>query len=275
LAGAMDETVEWVPYVGSRQLRRAITSVPAALHILKAHRPGLVVSTGAALALPYLLAARSLRIPVTYLESATRLVGPSLTGRVLQRIPGVDLNHQAKEWVGSNTRWKPYGSIFDAYTAISAERCHPPRSVLITLGSERFSFTRAIAMVMACSPKGHLAWQTGHTDAPHDLPGEVRAWWPGDELAAAARAADITITHAGVGSILMVLRAGRCPGVIPRSAEKGEHIDDHQEQLAGVLESRGLVVVAREDDDLGELIDRACGRQVVRTGSVRSDGRPI
>src|SRR5699024_11189304 len=108
-----DETVEWVPYVGSRQLRRAITSVPAALHILKAHRPGLVVSTGAALALPYLLAARSLRIPVTYLESATRLVGPSLTGRVLQRIPGVDLNHQAKEWVGSNTRWKPYGSIFD------------------------------------------------------------------------------------------------------------------------------------------------------------------
>lgn len=268
------ETVEWVPYVGSRQFWRAVKSVPRAVSILQAHRPSLVVSTGAALALPHLLVARSRGVPVTYVESATRLAGPSLTGRILEHIPGVDLNHQATEWVGGNTKWKPYGSIFDSYSAVTSASARPPKSILVTVGSERFSFTRAIAMVLASAPGADVVWQTGHTEVSHDLPGEIRAWWPGDELAAAAKASDTVITHAGVGSILMALRGGRCPIVIPRSPQKNEHIDDHQEQLASVLESRGLVLVAREHDDLAPLIDEAFRRRIVRSGASHPGVRP-
>lgn len=267
------ETVEWVPYVGSRQLWPALKSLPRALSILRSHRPELVVSTGAALALPHLLVARSRRVPVTYVESATRLAGPSVTGRILERVPGVDLRRQATSWTSGSTRWRPYGSIFDSYTAVTTDVADRPNSMLVTVGSERFSFSRAIAMVLASAPGTDVTWQTGHTEVPDDLPGQSRAWWPGDELAAAAQESDTVITHAGVGSILMALRGGRCPIVIPRSPEKDEHIDDHQEQLASALEARGLVLVAQEHDDLTQLIEEAFRRRIVRSGVHRSDAR--
>lgn len=259
--------VEWVPYVGSRQLWPAMRSIPRAIQILHAQRPSRVVSTGAALALPYLLAARLRGIPVTYIESATRLTGPSLTGRILERVPGVDLNHQAESWETGSSKWKRYGSIFDSYSTVASEKTIAPRSLLVTVGSERFDFRRAIDLVLSGAPEATIKWQTGHTEAPGDLPGEGRAWWPGDELAAAAKTVDTVVTHAGVGSILMALRAGRCPVVIPRSPRRDEHIDDHQEQLASALESRGLVLVAREDADLAPLIDEASRRRVIRVGS--------
>ena len=262
-----NETVEWVPYVGSRQLWQAMKSVPRVIQILHTHRPRRVVSTGAALALPHMLAARLRGIPVTYVESATRLTGPSLTGRVLENVPGVDLNHQAESWVKGSSKWRRYGSVFDSYSTVASKNTNASRSMLVTVGSERFDFGRAIDLVLSGAPDATIMWQTGHTEAPGDLPGEVSAWWPGDELAATAKTVDTVVTHAGVGSILMALRAGRCPVVIPRSPQRGEHIDDHQEQLANALESRGLVLVARGDADLAPLIDEASRRQVIRIGS--------
>lgn len=260
-----DETVEWVPYVGSRQGRRAAASVRTAVRILRRRRPTQIVSTGAALAVPYLLTARVLGARVTYVESATRLAGPSVTGRIIERVPGAQLFHQARNWTKPRPRWRTFGSIFDAYTYESG----PPRPidrVLVTVGSERFPFPRALTIVRDGLPGVESTWQTGHTSVPEGLQGDVRAWWPGDELAAAARMADLVITHAGVGSILMVLRVGTCPIVIPRLAEHDEHIDNHQIQLAGVLEERGVVVVARPGDDLAELVAEASRRRIVRYG---------
>src|SRR5699024_3189010 len=139
-----NETVEWVPYVGSRQLWQAMKSVPRVIQILHTHRPRRVVSTGAALALPHMLAARLRGIPVTYVESATRLTGPSLTGRVLENVPGVDLNHQAESWVKGSSKWRRYGSVFDSYSTVASKNTNASRSMLVTVGSERFDFGRAI-----------------------------------------------------------------------------------------------------------------------------------
>lgn len=260
-----NEDVEWVRYVGSRQARAAVTSVRPALEIMRRRRPTHLTSTGAALAVPYMLTARTLGTRVTYLESATRLVGPSITGRIVEWVPGVTLYRQAANWHKPRSRWTHFPSIFEGYTSEPA----PPRpvdQVLVTVGSERFPFRRAIDMVLD-GVRGRdlrIQWQTGHTQIEDDLPGQVGQWWPGDELAAVAREADLVITHAGVGSILMVLRTGSCPVVIPRSARAGEHIDDHQEQLAKVLEDRGLVVVVRPGDDVAAAIETASRRRIVR-----------
>lgn len=234
------------------------------------YRPTHLTSTGAALAVPYMLAARALGTRITYLESATRLAGPSITGRIIERVPGATLYRQAEEWVKPRPRWKHFPSIFSGYASQPAAP-GPVKEVLVTVGSERFDFHRAIDVVKeGLQDKDvNVQWQIGHTQAHEaQLPGRVAQWWPGDELAAAARESDVVITHAGVGSILMVLRTGSCPVVIPRSPDEGEHIDDHQEQLAGVLESRGLVVVVRPGDSVQEAIAEASRRRIVRQEAV-------
>lgn len=257
-----NETVEWVREVRSRQALRAIRSLGGAMRIMRERRPRLLVSTGSALTVAYMLAARMHRIPVTYVESATRQDGPSVTGRITEWVPGVTRLHQSTQW--KRGKWKPFGSIFDAYSVVPTSP-RPVRRVLVTLGSERFPFRRALEAVLESSDGLDIVWQTGTTPIRNrELPGDARAWWPGDELAAQARSADVVITHGGVGSILSALRGGTCPVVVPRLSRLGEHIDDHQSELSRVLEKRGVVVVARPGDDIKSCIQESARRSVVK-----------
>ncbi|MFD5213474.1 glycosyltransferase [Microbacterium sp. NPDC058345] len=256
------ETVVWVPEVKSRQGLKAARSLAGAVRIMRQTRPRSVVSTGAALTVPYMLAARALRIPLTYVESATRLTSPSQTGRIIERVPGTRLFHQGSDW--GRGAWQQFGSVFDNFEAHPAE----PRTVrraLVTLGSEKFPFPRALRESRDALSAAEVAWQVGNTPAEDaTLTGDVRQWWPGDELAAAARSADVIITHAGVGSILMALRAGVCPVVLARTARLGEHVDDHQVELAARLDERGLVTFARPGDALADHVQAAQARRIVR-----------
>jgi UDP-N-acetylglucosamine transferase subunit ALG13 len=61
--------------------------------------------------------------------------------------------------------------------------------------------------------------------------------------------ADVIITHAGVGSALTALRAGKRAIYVPRRKRYDEHVDDHQVAMARELDSRGLVL-AREADEI-------------------------
>ena len=50
------------------------------------------------------------------------------------------------------------------------------------------------------------------------------------------------ISHAGTGSALAALNAGRYPILATRDSARGEQIDDHQHELAAELASRGLAM---------------------------------
>jgi UDP-N-acetylglucosamine--N-acetylmuramyl-(pentapeptide) pyrophosphoryl-undecaprenol N-acetylglucosamine transferase len=106
-------------------------------------------------------------------------------------------------------------------------------------------------------------WQTGAT--PHaGLRGTAEDVTPAEMLRNLIRDADVVIAHAGVGSALEVLQAGRCPVLIPRRRQFGEHIDDHQGQIAAELSRRGLAVTAQPEDlTLDHLLD-AASRSVER-----------
>lgn len=259
-----DRLVHWVPRVGSRQWMRALRSTPRAFLLLRRLRPKRLVSSGAALTLPYMVAARSVGAEVVYVESATRLRGPSLTGRMAERIPGLTLYRQA-DW--QRRRWQPTPGVFDHYamSVLPEQGTRAVERVLLTVGSERFTFTRALQAVAGALPEGvRLSAQTGVTDVPEAFQGDARPWWPYGELKSATLEADVVVTHAGVGALLLALRTGHCPVVIPRLAEHGEHIDDHQLDLARSLAERGLVVLAEPSDDLWAKVQEAGARRVVR-----------
>lgn len=258
---ACEQTV-WVPPVGSRQGLRAAASLPAAFALLRRYRPKIVISTGAALAVPYLTAARALGVEVVFIESATRLDGPSLTGRMMATLPGVQLRHQG--FRTPRPHWRMLGNVFDAFRAARAPK-RTIGTVLVTLGTERFPFPRALEQVNeALGGEVSLIAQTGHTPAHHAMP-TSRAWLPADELHQSMHEVDLVITHAGAGSILAALRAGQHPVILPRLGRLGEHVDDHQLELARLLAIRGLVTTVQPEDDLADAIMEARQWVTVRT----------
>lgn len=236
----------FVPPIPPRGLHQAAGALAPARALIRAGGFTDVVSTGAAIAVPYLAAARSAQVRAHYIESAARTTGPSLTGKLVSRIPGVHLYAQYPSWALGP--WRFSGSIFD-HLAVS-EATQPPRSVgrvVVTLGTMRgFPFTRAVVAAERIlqevgAPDREVLWQVGDAQAKvtggplHDLV-------PADELTAAIDDADLIIAHAGVGSSMRILESGHVPMLLYRQARHREHVDDHQLLVATELERRGLAV---------------------------------
>ena len=62
--------------------------------------------------------------------------------------------------------------------------------------------------------------------------------------------ARVVVCHAGVGSILTALEHGKPVIAVPRRKKYGEHVDDHQLEIARELEKEGRIRVVC---DVGEL----------------------
>lgn len=281
-----DHVVHHVPYIPPRGYRPALQTVRTAARIVSQGGYDRIVSTGAGVALPFLLAGRLRRIPCHYIESAARSEGPSLTGRVVARLPGIRLYTQYASW--ADHRWHYRGSLFDAFAstdeaaaadhaiAKGPDAAPRARAVVVTLGTMRtYGFRAALEAVARAlpdvlAPDGQVLWQVGSTDVagvtlggrPIDARDRVAA----DELRAAIASSDLVIAHAGIGSALTVLDAGRCPVLMSRRASRGEHVDDHQLLIAAALAQRGLAV-SREPDDLDSGALRAAMRTRVRSAA--------
>lgn len=241
-----DERVHYVPYIGQRDPSNTALGFRQAAAIVRRGRVRTVVSTGSAIALPYLSVARARRIRGIYVESAARVFGRSLTGRMLETVRGLELRTQYEH--SADERWRYRGSVFDAFRAEDAVMTGPVRKVVVTLGTLHFDFRRLVEQVQRVLPEDAVVlWQVGGTDAT-GLGDQVRAFMPEHELVAAMRDADVVIAHAGVGSALSALEAGKAPVLVPRRFMHGEHVDDHQEQIARELLDRGLAVACEADE---------------------------
>jgi UDP-N-acetylglucosamine--N-acetylmuramyl-(pentapeptide) pyrophosphoryl-undecaprenol N-acetylglucosamine transferase len=254
-----DARTLFVPYIGSRNLTGTAANAARGLRILRRLRPGRVVSTGSGIALAFLPSARLQGIECHYIESGTRVTGPSATGRALERIPGVHRYTQHEHW--ASDRWLYAGSILDGFEQRVVDPEAQVRRVVVTLGSWRQSFRRLVERLVPILPPGaEVIWQTGHTDVT-GLVDRATPWLPAVDLATAVQEADLVVTHAGMGAALDALEAGHCPVVVPRRQTHGEQIDDHQVQLAAELGRRGLAVV-RDPEELTacDLLDAAARR---------------
>ena len=78
-----DEEAVWCHRPTTRNLRNLFRNTLLAWRLLRAHRPGLIVSNGAAVAVPFFLLARLFRIPTVYIEIYERFGShPTLSGRL-------------------------------------------------------------------------------------------------------------------------------------------------------------------------------------------------
>lgn len=260
--------VRWAAYPRPHSVLTNARNAVLARKVLKERSFDLTVSTGSSIAVSFLPLAAAMGIPCHYIESATRVEGPSTTGRILERVPGVSLHCQYESW--ATRRWHHGGSIFDGYAPTEPAPA-AVRKVVVSVGTAKgFGFRALLERALSViPPEAEVTWQTGPTDVT-GLPIEATEALPSGRFAELLAEADVVITHAGTGSSLAAMAAGRCPILVPRRASEGEHVDDHQRQIATELERRGLAL-HREVDRLSE----ADLREAASRGVQRVDAPPM
>ncbi|HTW19107.1 MAG TPA: UDP-N-acetylglucosamine--LPS N-acetylglucosamine transferase [Mycobacteriales bacterium] len=77
-----DEDVVWAHWPTTRNLPNLVRNFWLAVAAIRRHKPDVIVSTGAGVALPFFIVGRIRRIPTVYIEVYDRLDSRTLTGRL-------------------------------------------------------------------------------------------------------------------------------------------------------------------------------------------------
>lgn len=243
-----DQEVYWLRRAPSHNPRLGIVNTASAARILSVVKPEIVISTGSSLAVSFLPLAASFGVSAHYIESATRLSGPSLAGRLVALHPRVHLYTQNRVW--ASTRWPYRGDVFDSFESFERKEENPEiRRVVVTVGTtEGYPFARLLRQAASVIPEScEVFWQTGDATIADDL-GIAPCPSVGDaKLRNLIRNADVVISHAGTGAALTALEEGRVPILVPRRREHAEHIDDHQVEIAYGLARRRLAVAVEAE----------------------------
>ena len=128
--------------------------------------------------------------------------------------------------------------------------------VFATLGTFDAPFARMDELAALLARSGRrVLFQYGNNAEPKPAENLTAVQWlPFDEMARRLRETPVVVAHAGVGILMSSLRQGRRPVVVPRRAEFGAHVDDHQLQIIEMFRESNLIVGCMECSELEEAL---------------------
>lgn len=134
--------------------------------------------------------------------------------------------------------------------------------IFVTVGSQT-PFDRLVSAAdswSASQPHCEVIAQIGQGDY---LPRHMR-WLrmcAPHEFRAYCQRADFVVAHAGMGSVLTALEAGKPMLLMPRRAALGETRNDHQQATARWLSSRDGIHIAEDVDQLARALNQWVSRR--------------
>ncbi|MCT1801279.1 UDP-N-acetylglucosamine--LPS N-acetylglucosamine transferase [Kocuria sp. WRN011] len=81
-AGLHGEDLHWAHFPTTRNIPNAIRNLGVARKLIRELKPDVVMSTGAAVAVPFFLVARRRRIRTVFIECFDRITMPTMSGRM-------------------------------------------------------------------------------------------------------------------------------------------------------------------------------------------------
>ncbi|AGY60237.1 glycosyltransferase [Gloeobacter kilaueensis] len=130
--------------------------------------------------------------------------------------------------------------------------------IFVTVGTEQFPFNRLLHWVARAIERGDIREEViVQSGACTDrVPGaQTFSLLSQPEFDRCVQQARLVISHCGEGSFLQLSTANRPFVLVPRRCGLGEHLDDHQWELARVLDRVG-VPVAWIPNDIGRFVNR-------------------
>ena len=80
---------------------------------------------------------------------------------------------------------------------------------------------------------------------------------PADQFNDLMQKAEVIVTHSGVNSIISCMKLKKPLVIVPRLKQYGEHVDDHQLEIAHMMKEKYDVVVAEDLENLEDCINEA------------------
>jgi UDP-N-acetylglucosamine transferase subunit ALG13 len=128
--------------------------------------------------------------------------------------------------------------------------------IFVSVGTHEAPFDRLLRAVYDLELDDELVVQYGPSSIRSDRAAEF-AYLPFDEVVDYIRQARAVVMHAGVGSVMISLANGKRPIVMARRQEFGEHVDDHQLELARRMQASGLATLVEDRDTLAAALAEA------------------
>lgn len=144
--------------------------------------------------------------------------------------------------------------------------------IFVTVGTHEQQFDRLVKAVDDLVTNGTIKelvfQQTGYSTY---MPGhcEHSQFVSAQRMQELMGQASVVITHGGPSSFVEAMAAGKVPVVVPRRAELGEHVNDHQADFVRIVAERiGGIVPVYDVAELPQAITKA--RQMASGGAFRS-----
>lgn len=130
--------------------------------------------------------------------------------------------------------------------------------IFVTVGSQKFQFNRLLKaideLVADRIITDSIFAQTGYSDyEPKNY--EFRQFLDREEFTELTDKSSIVITHGGTGAIIGAVKKGKKVIAVPRRAEYGEHVDNHQFQLVGQFRDLNLIYECDDCAMLGKALE--------------------
>jgi len=140
------------------------------------------------------------------------------------------------------------------------ERCY---KTFVSIGNGKQYFSRLLNAVEACAdllPQPVLV-QCGHTPFVSKKL-DVIDFVSMDDFIRYVHNAEMLILHAGAGSVLHAINAGKHPILMPRSKKFDEIVNEHQVSLASTLHDAEKAIMVDNEQELKTAIQRILNEEI-------------
>lgn len=132
--------------------------------------------------------------------------------------------------------------------------------IFLAVGTQKFPFDRLLKSIDELIDKGKITdevfAQIGNcTYEPKNY--KYKRFLNKQEFENCIGCCSLIITHSGVATIVESIKKNKPVIVMPRLCKYGEHVDDHQVQIAESFQKSNLIFECRENDNLYLLIEKA------------------
>jgi glycosyltransferase involved in cell wall biosynthesis/UDP-N-acetylglucosamine transferase subunit ALG13 len=274
LSRSKERTI-WAFNPTNRNVLNFIRNLILAYKVIQTECPDLIVSTGAGIAVPFLLLGRMLKVTTIYIESFTRTRHLSLSGKIVFRfvdyfvvqwkilkdaIPKtlylgkvIDINHRCIDRNG------PFQENHHIDNKLELRSPHN-KKIFVTAGLEKYQFNRLFLCVDSLIERGlvdpqSLICQKGKSSY---VPKRYSAfdYISFEDMITNIVKADIVISHAGIGTLILCLDLGKIPIIFPRQSQHKEHLDNHQTEFCKDIGTFRKALIAYDETHLAEAISK-------------------
>ncbi len=125
--------------------------------------------------------------------------------------------------------------------------------IFVALGTQKFQMNRLVKDIDEQKRQGlindEIFGQIGNSDyIPKNY--KFKSFINGTEFNEKIENSDVVITHSGVSTIIKALKLNKKVIVVPRLAKYGEHVDDHQMEIAENFSKLNYVFMVLDTNEL-------------------------